>query len=123
MGVRVKIARWLLPIALCACSGINYAMQNYSDTKPVAFHDGRTEWRVFDKPHEGRLMITSSMGDAVAGGAAQGFTLGLSGPVGGPEGNFQRGAQAWLDASGRDCRITNGALVIAPQYEFFYTCA
>lgn len=114
-------------VAVCliasGCSGLTYAMQNYSDTTPTRFNDGLTDWRVFDKPHEGRLMITSSIADAFAGGAAQGASFGLAGPVGGPEGHFQYGAQAFLNASGRKCHITNGALVVSPQYEFFYSCS
>jgi hypothetical protein len=115
----------LLVVVLFAsgCSGMSYALDNYSGVTPTRFNDGREDWRVFDKPHENRLMITPTLGDSAAGGAALGLTFGASGPVGGPEGNFQRGAQAWLDASGRKCRITNGALVVAPQYEFFYTCS
>jgi len=111
-----------LLVLVAGCSGLSYAMNNYSGVRPVSFNDGAKTWRVFDKPHEGRLMITSSIGDAMSGGAAKGFTFGLAGPVGGPEGNFERGAQSFLDASGRKCSITGGALVVEPQYEFFYTC-
>lgn len=107
---------------LGGCAELSYAQENYGDVAIVHHQHGQDMWRIFDKPAENRLMITSSIGTAVGGGAAQGLTFGLSGAVGGPQGNFRAAAQSYLDAKGQGCRITDGALLIEPQYEFFYEC-
>lgn len=110
-------------LSLTACAGMNYAIENYTGVKPKTFaHDDKT-FRVFDKPNEGRLMITPSLGDAAGAGMVQGLTLGLSGNMSGPEGKFQKATETYLRITGRKCRITNGALVVQPQWEFFYTCS
>ena len=109
-------------IGLSGCAGINYAIENYSDVDVKQFSYQETTFRIFDKPEENRLMITPNLGDTIGGSAVQGLTLGLSGPMGGPEGSFQAVTQAYLDQQGNGCKVTNGALVVQPQWEFFYEC-
>lgn len=107
---------------LCGCGGINYAMQNYSGVDVQTFGFAGTVYRVFDKPEEGRLMITPTLGNAAAAGVIQGGTLGLSGDPLSPQGQFRQASDAFIKQRNQKCRVTDGAKVIHPQYEFFYTC-
>lgn len=109
-------------LSLAACGGLNYAMTNYSGVEVQRFAVSGTTYRIFDKPEENRLMITPTIGDAAAAGAIQGGTLGLSGDPLGPQSEFRAAAQAFLSARSRGCTISDGAKVVAAQYEFFYTC-
>lgn len=110
-------------LAVSGCGGINYAMTHYSGVDVVKFaYDGKT-YRVFDKPTENRLMITPTIGDSAAAGLIQGGTLGLSGDPLGPQGEFRMAAAAFIAQRDDTCRVTDGAKVIHPQYEFFYTCS
>ena len=100
---------------LGGCSGLSYALENYKGTKPVAFYQDEQKFRIFDKPLEGRLMITPSIGAA----AAQGASLGTSST---PEMKYQTAAQAFLKSTGRNCDVGDMRLIIEPQWETFYTC-
>lgn len=117
-----KAAIGIVLVACASCTEINYAGTHYSDISPVKFQYAGKTWRVFDKPSEGRLMITPSLGDAAAAGAIEGLTFGLSGNASGPEGAFHSASAAFLEQRSGSCRITNGALIIDPQWEFFYSC-
>ena len=117
-----RITLGLSVLALAGCAGMNYAIENYAKVDVQQFaYEGAT-YRIFDKPEENRLMITPSIGEAFGGGAVQGLTLGLSGPMGGPEGRYQAVTQAFLAQRDASCKVTNGALVVQPQWEFFYEC-
>lgn len=108
--------------ALVGCAQLDYAMTEYGGIKPLQFaYSGKT-WRIFDRPADGRLMITPTVGDAAAAGAVEGMTLGLSGNASGSEGVFHSAALAYLKTRSKSCKIYNGALVINPQWEFFYEC-
>ena len=111
-----------LVIAVTACSGMDYAMQTYSGIQPIKFSAYGKNWRVFDKPETGIMMITPSLGDAAVAGAAEGATLYLAGDMDAPVEVFQATAQRYLDSSGRGCQITSGRLVVDPQWEFSYSC-
>jgi hypothetical protein len=110
-------------VALCilsGCAGLSHAMQ-YNDVAVIAFDHAGHGWRIFDKPGEGRLMITPSIGRAAGVGAATGATFGLANTQIRRE-EFQGAAEAWLASTQRRCTVTEGALVIEPQWEFMYTC-
>lgn len=110
-----------LALGLAGCSGMGYAIQNYSGVKVEKHVTSEGVFRIFDKPEEGRLMITESLGAAFRHGWAEGSTLGIANPNW-PTEDMQRFAQSWLDISGRKCKITSGRLIIMPQWEFFYEC-
>ena len=102
-------------VFLSGCSGMNYALEHYSGTKPVQFIDGGKKFRIFDRPNEQRLMITPSLGSA----AAQGATFGAASTA---EMTYHSASQAFLDSTGRDCKAGDMKLVVQPQWETFYTC-
>lgn len=110
-------------VILAGCSGLSYAMQNYSDTKPERFAYANEDWRIFHKPNENRLMITPSFKTAMAAGAKTGATFGLAGSQTDPENRFRTAALVFVKSKVDDsCKITKGSLVIDPQYEYFYEC-
>lgn len=63
-----------------------------------------------------------SLGDSAVAGTVEGMTFCLSGNLSGSEGVFHAPALAYLKARSKSCDIYNGALVINPQWEFFYEC-
>lgn len=127
----------LLPFLAGCGAGVDYVIQNYSGT-PLVKHeilpaDGKRyvddgsgnvvdrakTFRIFDKPAENRLMITPSMGDAIAMGAVQGLTLADSDS---PIIIYKDAAVDWLKTTGRRCAIVDAYLIIKPQYEVKYSC-
>ena len=101
---------------MSGCSGMSYAIENYSGLKPVPFVAAGQTFRIFDKPAEGRLMITPSIGAA----ALQGATFGGAATA---EMTYQIASQAYLDSTGRKCTAGDMKLVIQPQWETFYKCS
>ncbi|UPT53393.1 hypothetical protein [Synechococcus phage Ssp-JY39] len=119
--------RVVAAIAACAlmsgCAGANYAMEHYSGVPIQQFKasSGAT-YRIFDKPAENRLMITSSIGDALGSGAVQGMTLGAVRPTSAAV-VFRDAAEEYLASTGRKCTTRDTTLVIDSQYEVRYECA
>lgn len=110
-------------LTLTACAGINHAMSTYGDVPPVHHEHAGLGWRVFDRPQDGLLMITPSLGRAAAHGLRAGSTFGLSeGGITGPAQPYAEAAQAWLDQRDQRCRLTQGRVVLPVQIEFDYTC-
>lgn len=108
-------------LGLSGCAGIDYAVDEYSGVPLVMFeHDDHT-FRVFDKVASNKLMITPTLGNAAGVGFVRGLTLGLvDNDI--PEPVFHEGASAYLLSTGRACAVSNGVLVIRPQWEFRYQC-
>jgi hypothetical protein len=79
------------------------------------------DWRIFDKPKEGRLMITPSIGRSAGMGALSGLTFGAA-DTDIPKAEYQAAVEAWLVESGRKCAVTDGYKLIRPQREFRYRC-
>jgi hypothetical protein len=106
--------------ALMGCAGINEALQ-YDDVpvKTVMNMDGT--WRIFDKPREGRLMITPTYGRAAGKGFVGGLTFGIASTEI-PRAEYQAGAESWLVSTSRICKVTDGHEIISPQWEFKYSC-
>lgn len=114
----------LLALSLGGCAGMGYAMEHYTgiDPVPVAV-EGDDIYRVFDKTDAGRMMVTSSLGNAFAQGAGRGMFLGAVDTTP-PKPLFERAALQYLQGTERGhCRITDGYLIVTPQYEFKYDCS
>jgi hypothetical protein len=118
-----KVAVLFAAVILSGCANLNYVMENYNGIEPVNFAvAGADEYRVFDKPDQNRMMISSSLSSAMGQGAAAGLTLGAvdatpAKPL------FQRAAEEYLASTGRSCTIVDGYLLIKPQWEFKYSCS
>ncbi|MBT5913480.1 MAG: hypothetical protein HOH59_11795 [Rhodospirillaceae bacterium] len=108
---------------LIGCSGLSYVIDNYSGIQPEKFSYAGEDWRIFHKPNEKRLMITPSMGTAMAGGFKQGATLFLAGRQSDPENRFRTASMIYVQTKvSESCEITTGKLLIDPQYEYYYEC-
>ncbi|HBR41799.1 hypothetical protein [Sulfitobacter sp. UBA4523] len=112
------IASSLLLIA--ACGGVNEAITKYGSTKPVTYEIGEEKWRIFDQPENNRLMITPTVGASAGQGAVTGITYGLARNPYSQRETFEPPAAAYL--STRQCKITEGHLVVNTQFEFKYSC-
>lgn len=115
-------------LTLAGCGGMATAISEYGSVKPVAFAHGGSTWRVYDKPDDGRLMITPTIANSAASGVIGGATLGVAGdPLTGrsagiPQNSFSAAATAWIKQHGASCRVTQGEVLVTPQWEFRYTC-
>lgn len=104
---------------LAGCSGISEAM-NYSGTKPFDYQHKGATWRIYDQPENSRLMITPSLAKSGELGVTRVTTLGNSTAPYATAEPYRPAATAYLASKG--CTITEGNLVITPQYEFSYAC-
>lgn len=106
-------------LAITSCGNLNYVRHEYSGVKVVKHQAPEMTVRIFDKPTDGKLMITPTLGKSAAMGAAAGSTLGIWTPGLDPF-PMQQAAQHYLDSTGRKCTITSGRLLLRPQWEFLY---
>lgn len=109
-------------LMVSACSGMGYAIENYSGVDVQRIQVNGESWRIFDKPNEDRLMITPSIGRAASAGAVQGATFGISDGGKDTMTEFEAAANAYIKSRNSKCEVSKGALVINTQYEFFYEC-
>ena len=103
-------------LALTACGGMSYAIENYKGVDIERFDYAGQTFRIFDKPEESRLMITPSIGKAALGGA----TFGAANTA---EMTYTNAAQEYLNSTGRKCIVSDLKLVVKPQWETFYNCS
>lgn len=123
MGDAMKALILASCVALSGCGGMSYAMEHYGNVPIQNFQASTgTSYRIFDKPNENRLMITSSIGGSLGGGAVSGFTLGAVQPAS-AEVLFRDAAEQYLTSTGRNCRSRDISLVVMPQYEVRYECS
>lgn len=104
------------------CSGVGYIVTAYSSVTPQDVTTAYDTFSVFDKPSEGRMMVTSSVGAAFGNGVVGGLTLNSTNAHP-PKPIFQEAAEQFLARSGRQCKITDGYVLVNPQWEFKYDCA
>jgi hypothetical protein len=112
--------------ALCAalggCASINYIVKEYEGIQIVEVKMPEDTYRVFDKPTQNKLMITSSLGAAAGQGMVKGLTFGAA-PTEVPKPLFEAAAAQFLVESGRSgCRIIDAYLLAQPQWEVKYDC-
>jgi len=108
-----------LVCGLCSCSGFSYVYKNYGGVKVLKHHGPDFAIRVFDKPEEGRMMVTPTLGSSMAQGAVAGWTLGMV-DTSGSKRQMQTQAQDFLDHNERNATIYKGDMILKPQWEFWY---
>lgn len=94
---------------LSACSGAGYAIENYSGVDVQHIQVNGESWRIFDKPNEGRLMVTPSLGRAASVGAVQGATFGISDGGKDTMAEFEAAADACVKWRNSRCGVSKGA--------------
>lgn len=114
---RIVIAACL---GLSACMGFDEAVDisdEYAETPVVEYENAGGSWRIADKPTESRLKIGPSLARSFS--AAFGNTVTF---VELPREEYQTAVEGWLASAGRSCMVTNGQLLVSPQWEFRYSC-
>jgi len=120
-GWRLFLTMATAGVATSGCASFSYITQAYNGVPVQQVSTQYDTFRVFDKPTENRMMITSSLASA----AAQGFTGGLllnPTATASPKPIFEEAALAYLKQTGRNCKIMDGYLLVNPQWEFKYSC-
>jgi hypothetical protein len=115
-------AAGLVALSLSGCAGVKYAVDEYHGipVQEVVMPDDT--YRVFDRPEQNKLMITSSVGSAAAQGFGSGLFLGMVDNTP-PKPLFDAAALKFLEQSGRPgCRIIDSYIVVKPQFEVKYDC-
>jgi hypothetical protein len=105
---------------LIGCAGFDDAVEvsdQYVGTPIIRYDNAAGSWRITDKPNEGRLKIGPSLAGSF--GAAFGRTVTFTAL---PKTEYQDAVEEWLNSSGRRCNVTDGNLLIDPQWEFKYSC-
>ena len=100
----------LLAIALGGCtSAPGNTTRVYATSSAAMFQAANQHWLVADKPDQSTLVLQlDSFGGRQAGDVSRQ--------------TFGQAAVAFLDKSGRKCRILSGSEVMAQTYEFAYRC-
>jgi hypothetical protein len=112
-----------LCVALGGCASYKYAMDEYTGVQVNEVHTADDTYRVFDKPAQNKLMITSSLGSAAGQGFRKGATFGIA-QTEVPKPLFEAAALKYLEESGRSgCRIIDTSLIMQPQWEVKYNCS
>ncbi|MFC3326177.1 hypothetical protein [Mesorhizobium cantuariense] len=120
--MKYKLSLILVAAGLSGCAGMKYAMDNYTGIKPLSYTSPtqKTSYLVYDKPAESRLMITSSIANAMGQGALTGLTMMNTTP---PEILFEQAAVEYLASTGRTCVSKKAFLIVQPQFEVQYDCS
>ena len=107
-------------VSLSGCAGFDEAVEvsdQYAGTPIVRYDNAGGSWRISDKPNEGRLKIGPSLAGSFS--AAFGRVVTFTAP---PRNEYQRTVEGWLTSTGRSCTVTDGYLLVDPQWEFKYSC-
>lgn len=119
--MRKRVLILAAALTLSGCAGMNYIYENYQGTPLAEYQNEDDTFRIFDKPQESRLMITPSIATAMATGAVKGVTFHAV-PADVPKAVFEKAVIGYLQSTGRSCAVVDGALLVAPQWEFRYRC-
>jgi hypothetical protein len=118
--------RLLQVSALCCaiggCASINYVLEEYNGVPVLEVKMPDDTYRVFDKPAQNKMMLTSSLASAAGQGFVRGAALGAV-PTDTPKPLFEAAALQYLVESGRNgCRVIDAYILMRPQWEVKYDC-
>jgi hypothetical protein len=119
MGLKYSIML-IACLALGACAGFDEAVEisdEYAETPIAEYENTAGSWRIADKAGENRLKIGPSLARSFS--AAFGGTVTF---VEMPREEYQAAVEGWFASSGRACMVTDGQLLVSPQWEFRYSC-
>jgi hypothetical protein len=107
-------------LVLSGCVGFDEAVEisdGYAETPITEYENTGGSWRIADKTSENRLKIGPSLArsfSAAFGGSVTFVDL--------PREEYQAAVEGFLSSTGRTCAITDGRLLVSPQWEFQYSC-
>jgi hypothetical protein len=122
----LRICTLVVAVGLGSCAGtatvVNYMVEHYNPV--ILSHVKRPDdtYRVLEHSRLNRIMVTTSIGAAAGAGVSRGLTFGaVSGVPAKPM--FEAAARDYLDrTTRRHCEITDGYVLVDPQWEFKFAC-
>jgi hypothetical protein len=115
LRIVLSVSLWL-----CGCAGFKEAVttaDQYARTPVMRYMNVSGAWRIYDKATEGRLKVAPSLAQSFSAVFGKTITFGDL-----PKAEYEDAAEGWLASSGRMCRITDGTLLVHPDWEFKYLC-
>lgn len=109
-------------LTLAGCASFSYLLENYQgiDVQHVAMPDD--EYKIFDNVRLSKMLVSSSNSHAAGQGLQQGLLLNLVDATP-PKVLFRAAAEQYLIQAQRpNCHVTDGDLIISPEFEFRYVC-
>ena len=108
-------------LVLTGCGNFRYVVKEYGSVgKPLTYYAPEMTVRIFDKPDQGKMMITESLGDAARHGAVDGLSLGLAHTTRANAGEMEAAAKSYLDRKPRRYRTTGIRQLVPTQWEVTY---
>jgi hypothetical protein len=108
-------------LALTGCGNLGYTIKEYGHIgKPITYYAPEMPVRIFDKPEQGKMMITESLGDAARHGFVDGLSLGLAHTTRANAGEMEAAAKSYLDRKPRRYRITGIRQLVPAEWEVTY---
>jgi hypothetical protein len=117
----MRITILLIAAFLSGCGGMGYLADSYGTMSPTTVQTSSDSYWVYDKPSEGKILVQRNPLSAAGQGLVGGLLLNPS-IAAAPKPYYQQAAEQHLSATGRQCRIKDGYLVIEPSWEFTYDC-
>lgn len=117
----LKIAVLSAAVGLSGCANLNYAMDEYGQTPMVLYEHRDKTYRLWDKPDQNKMMVSSNLGAAAGDGFMTGLTFGIVSAYPG-EPTMRSVAEGYLAGKQRKCTVAIGTLIQQPQWEFRYQC-
>ena len=105
---RLFASALVLSLAACGAGGV---IADYGSIRPVTLVHGDVDWKFYDRPQEGRVMVAPTVASVRQVNSLDAW----SDPA-----RFQAAAQAWL--APRGCTATGVKPLIKAQMEVTYTC-
>jgi hypothetical protein len=130
MRINMSVPAWnsgrsalagLLLLSMSACAYPHYVNDDYRYIPLTTFAHENRQFRIFDKPSSGKLIITPSLSTAVSDVVIRGATFGnYNNTV--EQQSIEGAVKAYLASQGRRCTVTGSSLMYDPQWEFTYAC-
>jgi hypothetical protein len=116
----------LVSLLMTGCGTMGYMVSTYGAMSDAVWSDFDYQdatYRIFDRKDLSKIMVTASLGDAALHGAARGATFGGVN-IDDDQPRYTSATSAYLakDRPSQVCRVTNGKLLVTPQWEFVYLC-
>lgn len=111
----------VMATALGGCASFGYLGETYGAMQPQTITTKADTWRVFDRAAENKILVQRNPGNTSTPGVAAGLGFNATNAAA-PQPAYQEAAEAFLAQSGRNCKIKDGYLVVAPSWEFTYEC-
>jgi hypothetical protein len=130
MGVSDALARifpltaLIAAVALSGCATENHINSVYSIVPPYHLVAHGEKYEIYDRPDLRRLAISPSLKTAIKAHVVDNLPFDLANVRGSqsPGSAYYHPIQQYFLQTGRRCELTNGYILMTPQWEFEYQC-